>query len=124
MQQQTSEHGDQNRTDVNEHHRGTGIDRALGRVEGDVIEAKPEHNASSESDVITTGRSLGRRNAASAPRVMLPISNRSSEGGPVDKAAPAARMPTNADAQSTTLTIAAPSPSASCGRGLGGGFTG
>src|SRR5262245_54216168 len=63
-----------------------------------------------DATISTRSRLEGRtqpRTRTTTPRAIVPIARRPNASAPADSSAPAARMPTNADAHSTTVIRAA-----------------
>ena len=103
-QQQSGEHRDQDRADVDQHRRRAGVQVLLGGVERHVVDAEPAHAADGEQRPLPRGGPHPARPARSRPSTAVPISSRPRASAPGEKSSPTPRMATKADAQASSVT--------------------
>ena len=108
LKMNAGDQGDQDRADVDDQGGGAGVEVLLGGVEGDVVGAEP-HDAVEDDQV---QRLAGRQAAhawasAMAVSAMEAATSRPRVSEPGENVSAIARMPTNADAHSSTVTSSA-----------------
>src|SRR4028118_1416864 len=134
-QQGAREDRDKDGAYAHEHGRGTCVHQPLGGVERDVVEPEPQHPAQGDGREVPPRREplptdqderaergaadqqprqrqgAGGKGRARRPYTHArggPAASAASDGAPGERASPAARIPTNAEAHRTTDTSAAP----------------
>ena len=112
---------DQHRRDLDQHHGGAGVDVLLAGVEGDVVDAEPQHADHHDRDPLAAGRAgqpAAERDHAEAERADERAGPATATPG--EKSSARWRIATNAEAHSTSVTPTAASGSQAGGSALGG----